>query len=153
VYDAVDATGSLRVDGRYHRTPRSLATELNWQALYLGLAPEACLGEMLRHVTPALLPRLNELRLTELEVTLARVLDAREPERYGLARELLWHDTDYRLPQHVASIALERDAEGVLAPWGTRLGDIFVILPANLTPSAVLHIIGSRDPRLYISRA
>jgi hypothetical protein len=75
------------------------------------------------------------------------------PEQSGLPRDLLWHDTDYRLPQQLARFALERGAEGLLLPSGTRLGDILVILPANLKPGAHLRILGSRDPRLYIPRA
>jgi hypothetical protein len=108
---------------------------------------------MLRHLTPALLPRLNDLRLTELDVTLAHVLDARQPEQYGLAREVLWHDTDYRLPQQLARLALHRGAEGLLVPSGTRVGDNLVVLPANLSSGSILRIISSRDPRLYIPRA
>jgi RES domain-containing protein len=152
VYDAIDASGSLRVDGRYHRAPQPHVAGPTWQALYLALAPETCLGEMLRHVTPALLPRLNDLRLTELEVTVEQVVDARQPEHFGVPRELLWHDTDRRLPQQLARFALERGAGGLLVPSSTRLGDILVILPANLTPAADLRVLGSRDPRLYILR-
>ena len=156
MYAATDPSGSRRVSGRYHRaadmfSPASTSTSADvWEALYLALAPETCLGEMLRHLAPEVLPRLNDLRVTELSVTLALTLDAREPERFGLPRERLWHDTGYLLPQRLAELALARGAEGLLVPSATRLGTNLISFPVNPQPISALRVVGSRDPRLYV---
>ena len=39
-------------------------------ATYLATAPEICLGEIYRHLTPELLPSLNDFRLSELSADL-----------------------------------------------------------------------------------
>jgi hypothetical protein len=75
-------------------------------ALYLGLGPEVSLGEVLRHFSPQLLPRLNEYRLSETEVELAAVLDCREPTALGLSPRDLIRDYDFRITQAIAAAAI-----------------------------------------------
>ena len=90
-----DAGGSLLVSGRYHRAADQFARSDAWSALYLALAPEVSLGEVLRHFSPALMPRLSEYRLTELVVELAAVLDCRDEAALGLAQGELTRDYDF----------------------------------------------------------
>src|SRR5216683_2263188 len=69
-YIATDPGGSRRVSGRYHRGLDQFPEDQIWPALYLSLSPDVCLGEVFRHISPDLLPRLNDYRLTELRVEL-----------------------------------------------------------------------------------
>ncbi len=48
--------------GRYNRGLDQFASDQVWPAPYLALAPEVCLGEIVRHITPDLLPQLNDYR-------------------------------------------------------------------------------------------
>jgi RES domain-containing protein len=151
-YSPTDAGGSLLVSGRYHRGADQFARSDAWSALYLALAPEVSLGEVLRHFSPALMPRLSEYRLTELAVELAAVLDCRDERALGLAAGDLVEDYDFTRPQAIAAAAIDRGAEAMLVRSATGLGDNLVVFPASLRQSSALSVVGSRDPRLYVPR-
>ena len=99
LYEPLDASGSLLASGRYHRGADQFPAEAAYAALYLALAPEVALGEVLRHFA-GVTPKLNEYRLTELEVALAAVLDCRNAKPLGLALEDLM--TQQGLPEVTA---------------------------------------------------
>lgn len=108
-------------------------------ALYLATAPEGCLGELQRHLTAVMLPRLNSYLLTELRVSLGAVLDITRPEKVGLAPEYLMHDTEYSLTQAIGAAAREVGAEASLVPpSATGLGTNLVVFPDPLRPDSVL---------------
>src|SRR5215216_2413993 len=93
-YAATDPGGSLRLSGRYNRGLDLFPPEEAWPALYLALSRDICLAEIVRHLTPVSLPALNDYRLSELQVTLRAVLDARragarDPTRSALPRHRL----------------------------------------------------------------
>lgn len=149
-YGATDSGGALLVSGRYHRAPDQFPRSEVWSALYLGLSPEASLGEVLRHFTPQLLPQLNEYRLSELEVELEAVLDCRDAAAFGLSPEDLIRDYDFAMTQEIAAAAIAQGAEGILVPSATGLGDNLVVFPAHPHRTSRLAVVGSRDPRLYV---
>src|SRR5215208_5857990 len=88
-YRADDPGGALRVSGRYNRGLDQFPENECWPALYLGLGPEICIGEVLRHISPDLLPQLNDYRLSELGLELDAVLDCRDLERLALSLEAI----------------------------------------------------------------
>jgi RES domain-containing protein len=151
-YAAADASGSLRVSGRYNRGLDRFPEEQVWLALYLSLGPEVCIGEILRHISAELLPQLNDFRLTEMWVELSRVLNCRDPSAAGLGLAALCSDSDYNTTRAVAAAAMARGAEGILVPSASLLGDNLILFPSLLRASARLEVINSRDPRLYIER-
>ena len=63
-----------KVSGRYNRGLDLFPEELSFAALYFATEPEICLGEVCRHVTPELLPLLNDYRISELSVQLEAIL-------------------------------------------------------------------------------
>ena len=151
-YDALDHGGSLLVSGRYHRGRDSFPDEQVFPTLYLALAPEICLGGIIRHVTPATLARFNDYRLSEIRVTLTAVLDLRDPAPLGVPIDAVLDDTDYTIPQALAAAARERGAEGLIVPSATRLGDNLIVFPDRLQAASELVVVASRDPRLYMER-
>ncbi len=152
-YAALDPAGSLLVTGRYHRGRDRFPPEEVWPALYLASRAEIGLGEVLRHLTPERLSRLNGYRLSEIAADLVAVLDGRDATLLGLPRDALLHDSDYRVTQAVAAAAVARGAEGLLVPSATLLGDNLVVFPANLRRESRLAVVSARDPRLYVPRS
>jgi RES domain-containing protein len=151
-YDALDSAGSLLASGRYNRGSDQFPRDQTWPALYLALRAETALAEIVRHITPELLDKLNDFRLSELEVDLARVIDCSDAAALGLAPEVLIRDYDFAITQELASAAIARGAEGVLVPSATGLGDNLVVFPAELLSTSKLSVVSSRDPRLYARR-
>ena len=151
-YAATDPGGSRRVSGRYHRATDQFSAGRVWPVLYFALAPEVCLGEILRHLTADDLLRLNDYRLTELDVDLMAVLDCRDATAIGLRARDLIQDRDFSATQELAAAAVAREAEGILVPSATGLGDNLVIFSDGLRDSSRLNVVGSRDLRLYIPR-
>lgn len=152
-YRANDHGGALIVSGRYHRGRDLFPPEQVFAALYLSLAPEICIGEILRHVsTIEGLQYLNNFVLSELTVELRAVMDCRDSIALGLEPETLLLDTDYSITRELAAAAVTRGAEGVLVPSATRLGDNLIIFPQNLRPASQLIIVSSKSPRLYVQR-
>lgn len=151
-YSGTDPAGSLTVSGRYHRASDQFPADQTWPALYLALTPEGSLGEFLRHFGPELMLRLNEYRLTDLEVELAAAFDCRDASALGLAPDALVGDYDFTTTQEIAAAASDKGAEGLLVPSATGLGDNLVIFPSQLGDTSRLVVTGSRDPRLYVPR-
>lgn len=151
-YLPTDPGGSLNVSGRYNRGLDQFPADHVWPALYLSLGPDICLGEILRHITPALLPALNGYRLSELTLELGVVLDCRDPASMGLTLEDFCDETDYRLTQAIAMAAIALGAEAILVPSATCLGNNLILFSTNLLPTSRLTVVTSRDPRLYVPR-
>jgi RES domain-containing protein len=147
-YDALDSTGSLLVSGRYNRGSDQFPEDEVWAAL----SAEASLGEIVRHITPDLLDKLNDFRVSELDVELAVVLDCRDASAFGLDADELVHDYDFEATQELAAAAIARDAEAILVSSATGLGDNLIVFPAQLRSASRLVIVDSRDPRLYVKR-
>jgi RES domain-containing protein len=150
-YAATDPGGSLKVSGRYHRGADRFAPEATWPALYLALDPETALGELVRHITSELLSHLNGYRISELAVTLEAVIDCRDAVRLGLAPAALVDDRDLETTQRIGAAVVAAGFEGLLVPSATALGDNLVVFPVQLRERSRLEIVGSRDPRLFVS--
>ncbi len=151
-YRAEDPGGARLVSGRYNRGLDRFPEGATFPALYLATAPEICLGEVYRHVTPELLPSLNDFRLSELSASLQRVADCRDASALGLTPEDLAHDTDYRATQSLGAAADARGLEGLLVLSATGLGDNLILFPQNLLAGSPVRVVSSRDPRLYVKR-
>lgn len=151
-YDALDSAGSLLVSGRYNRGSDQFPEDQTWPALYLALRAETALGEIVRHVTPELLDKLNDFRMSALEVELATVLDCRDAATFGLAANDLVGDYDFAATQELASAAIARGAEAIHVPSATGLGDNLIVFPARVRTTSRLVVVESRDPRLYVPR-
>lgn len=140
------------MSGRYNRGLDQFPEDQAWPALYLALSPEVALGEIVRHITPDLVADLNDYRVSELDAELEAVLDCRDAAALGLEPNDLVRDYDFEITQELASAAITQDAEGVLVPSATALGDNLIVFPALLRGGSRLRVISSRDPRLYVSR-
>jgi len=151
-YRAEDPGGARLVSGRYNRGLDRFPQGETFPALYLASAPEICLGEIYRHITPELLPSLNDFRLSELSVGLQGVADCRNPSALSLNPEHLVHDTDYEATQYLGAAANSRGLEGLLVPSATRLGDNLILFSQNLSGCSRIEVVSSRDPRLYVRR-
>ncbi len=151
-YPPADPGGSIKVSGRYNRGFDRFSEDESFGALYLATGPEICLGEVYRHITPELLPSLNNYRLSELSVRLSAVLDCRNPKAMGLSLNDLTHDTDYEVTQSIGAAAYGEGFEGALVPSATRLGDNLVLFPDRLGADSTITVVSSRDPRLYVER-
>lgn len=151
-YPATDPGGSLGTSGRYHRGRDQFPEDRAFSALYLSTGPEICLGEVYRHVTPELLPSLNNLRVSELSARLTAILDCRDPEFLGLRPEDLLHDNDVEVTRSIGTAAFAGGAEGILALSATRLGDNLILFPFHLRADSRITAVSSRDPRLYVER-
>lgn len=151
-YPADDPGGSLKVSGRYHRGLDTHPEGQAWAALYLALNPETALAELMRHVTPDLLPVLNDYYLTKLEISLTTVVDFRDPMVMGLEPEDLHHDVEYGVTQSLGQAAYEAGFEGIFVPSATNLGDNLVVFPDHLRGDSIIAVVESRHPRLYVDR-
>ncbi len=153
-YDATDASGSRLFSARYHRAPDLFPSGPTWAALYCALSYGVCLGEVLRHVTPELLPALRDQRLSRLAVDLSAVLDCRDVAALGVPPDVLFHDTDYTPGQALGFAAIARGCEGLLIPSATRLpDDVLVIFPDNLRSTSRIEVVETVDPILYTERS
>lgn len=152
-YPAADASGSRKYSGRYNRGVDLFSEEETWAALYLATSAEICLGEVLRHITPASLPLLNGYRISEIVVRLDNVLDCRNADALGLEMVDLCHDTDFTIPHLLARETLSRGFEGMLVPSATFLGDNLIVFPKNVSDTALFNVVGERNPALYVPRS
>jgi RES domain-containing protein len=148
----LDATGSTIASGRFHRAPDEFPAHECWSALYFSLKAEISLAEIIRHTHPTRMFTLNELRITEVKLTLQSVIDIRNPQLIGLAPKSLLDDLEYSITQTTARAVLDRGAEGIIVPSATQLGANLVVFPDNLKPGSSLEVIMSRDPVLYVER-
>ncbi|MBA2712170.1 MAG: RES family NAD+ phosphorylase [Rubrobacteraceae bacterium] len=152
-YEAADPGGARLVSGRNNLGLDRSREGDAFAALYLATAPEICLGEIYRHITPELLPSLNDFRLSELQANIQKVADCRDPSQLGLAPGDLSHDTDYRATQALGAAAAGSGLlGGLLVPSATGLGDNLILFPQNLLADSRVAVISSRDPRLYVGR-
>jgi RES domain-containing protein len=151
-YPAEDPGGAHLVSGRYNRGLDRFPEEETFPALYLATGPEICLGEFYWHITPELLPSLNDFRLSELSASLQRVAECRDPETLGLRKGNLVHDTDYEATQALGAAADSHGLEGLLVPSATGLGANLILFPQNLLADSHVEVVSSRDPRLYVRR-
>lgn len=151
-YAGSDPGGSLKVSGRYHRGSDRFVTQETWSALYLALSPETCLGELIRHITPELLPHLNGYRISELRVSLMAVADCRDATLLGMMTDSLVHDRDYRATQQLGAAVVAVGLEGMLVPSATVLGDNLIVFTAQMHADSEIEVINSRDPRLFVDR-
>lgn len=149
-YRADDPGGSLKVSGRYHYGSDLFPEGHVWAALYLALAPETALAELVRHIAPDLLPALNNYRLSRLSLDLDDVIDLREPELLNVGLDDLCSDTDHELTRSLGRAAFDSGAEAILIPSATRLGDNIVVFPDNILTESRIQVIDFRHPRLYI---
>lgn len=151
-FQPIDAMGSTIASGRFHRAPDEFPAHVCWAALYFSLKAEISLAEIIRHTSPTRMATLNELRITEVKVTLQAAIDFRDPQLIGLSPDSLFDELDYSITQTLARAAFDRRAEGIIVPSATRLGDNLEIFPDNLRPESRLEIVSSRDPVLYVDR-
>lgn len=142
----------MTVSGRYNRGRDRFPPEQSWAALYLALDAETCLAELMRHITPVLLPTLNDYRLSQIDVALSAVADIQRPSECGIDVARLVDDWDYALPQALAREAFAQGCEAMLVPSATLLGNNIVVFPQNLHDDSGLMMNSSRDPRLFVSR-
>ena len=107
---------------------------------------------MLRHLRPERLSRLNDYRLSEIALDLPATLDCRDAAVFGLPRDALLHDSDYRATLELAAAAVTYAVEGLLVPSATLLGDNVVVVPANLGSGSRLEVVAASEPRLSVPR-
>lgn len=152
-YPALSWEGSRWSSGRYNRSEVEFPAETTWLALYLAMRPEIPWAEITRH--SRVTPRHNQFLLSTVEVHLHSVVDCRDSNALGIDTRALILDqnregTAYHLPQDLALAAVERGADGLLAPSATLLGDTLVVFPQNLRrDGAELRLIESRPMRPY----
>jgi RES domain-containing protein len=154
--DPSSARGSEIVSGRYHRARAQDPVGPVWRAPYLGLTTGACLGEAIRYLGGAGAKATRGRRLTNLQVSLNRVLDLRDVGRLGLTPEDLTKDQDWSAPhapaitQQLALAALQQGVEGLLVPAASLVDDNLVILIDNLSATSRIEIVSYIDPNLYV---
>jgi RES domain-containing protein len=148
-YDATSYEGSRRTTGRYNCGPDRFPSGPNWPVLYLALAPEVCIGELVRNVAPLDPARLNNYRVSELQVTLSVVVDCTDLTALRLELEDLCHDSDCEIPQELAEVAVHARYEGMIVPSASRLGTNLIVFPEQLRPDSAIEVRGHIDPRLY----
>lgn len=153
-YLADDASGSLRVTGRYHRGRDRYPDNECWPALYTGLNQAIVLGERTRHSLA--LDELANIRISELRVSLESVINVCVNDRsdplltiFGSLVEVgLCHSIDYRIPHAVAQEA-RRYAEALLIPSCTRIpGGNLIVFSDRLRPGSSIEVVGSITPEL-----
>jgi RES domain-containing protein len=128
------------------------ANNENMAVLYLSLDAETAIGELIRHLTPELIPRLNGYQLSEVTAELAEVIDCRDPACAGLNVAALCDDFILDAPRALAHAAWRAGAEGLIVPSATRLGDNLILFPGNLSTASGITVISHRDPRLFVQR-
>jgi RES domain-containing protein len=148
-YDATSYEGSRRTTGRYNCGPDRFPDGPNWPVLYLALAPEVCIGELVRNVAPLDPTRLNNYRISELHMSLPVVVDCTDLAALRLEIEDLCHDSDWEIPQELAEVALHPRFEGMIVPSASRLGNNLIVFPEQLRPDSVIEVRRYVDPRLY----
>jgi hypothetical protein len=149
-YVANDHGGSLLVSGRFHEGADRNPEAGVWAALYTALTRDVALGELMRHLTPALLPMLNNYRLSKLHVQLARAADLSAPDTLGIPTEQILDDHDLTFSRQLGFAAYSASLEGLFVPSATRLGTNLIIFPDNLSSTSEIQVIDSIVPRLRI---
>ncbi|MBA3329313.1 MAG: hypothetical protein H0T39_00320 [Actinobacteria bacterium] len=135
---------SLRTTGRYHRGLDLFPADQAFLALYTSLAPEIAIWEMVRQSTARNLAYLQNNVLTELEVSLERMLDLSHPAAIGLADSDLIGD-DLQLCEKLAAVARDRGHEGLPVPSAALPGLNLVFMPRDHTADVQFRVVRSRD--------
>lgn len=135
---------SLQTSGRYHRGLDLFPPDRAFPALYLSLAPEIALLEMVRRSVARNLNYLRNNILSELEIHFDRIIDVTEPSALGLSEADLT-GTDLHLCQELGGAALAGGYEGLLVPSAALAGFNLVVLPRNLPEAGRLHMVRSRE--------
>ena len=136
--------GSRYYSGRFHRAPDLFPARRTWTALYTALGPEVSLGETIRYQSPHM-RRIADYRLSELAVSLTKVVDVRDLETHELDMDVLLDDWDRTLGQTLGEATLDRDMEGILAPSASRLGDNLIVLPDNMNAASQVEVVSYRS--------
>lgn len=150
-FDATDHGGTLITSGRYHQGADLFPSGPTWTALYLALARDTALAEVIRQVTPVTLPFLAQYRFTRIRVTLTAVVDCGNAAVLNLAREDLCSDTDLAVPRALAQAARARRVEGMLVPSATTWGDNLIAFPDLRRPGSSFEILDYSEPPLVRS--
>jgi RES domain-containing protein len=164
---ATDDRGALLFSGRFNRGLDLFPEVEVWPVLYLTLAPEVAIGERQRHLTIEHLSRLNDYRLTTLELRLQAVIDCTDMEQLGVSSEELcdntYYDTGQRLAESVrhrliavdpgADVLSSMPVEAMIVPSATRLGNNLVVFPDRLHAESVIRVVSHVDPQLYVNRS
>lgn len=156
-YSGDDASGSLKVSGRYHRGQDKFPSPEAWPALYTATSQHIALGERLRHTTAAALERLAVQRISRLRVRLRQVLivcantNCMETAVPGMTIASLCNPTYYEWTQALGADVVRRGAEGLLIPSCTRFrGGNLIIYPNNLHEDSSIVVDDTEDPDLFI---
>lgn len=144
-YDPIDHGSSLVVSGRFHPAPSGSTVVETWPALYAALDLAVALGEMIRSDPK---DRLKEYRFTEILVDLQAVADCRDLAALGIGLDRLLDDWDFSTSQALAHSVRNTDAEGMLVPSASGLGDNLIVFPDRLRSGSTLTPIRTLDPSL-----
>lgn len=148
-YQALDPGGARKWSGRYNIGAQdqsglqTISGEVpdRWSALYLALDEAGCIVEIIRHTTPERLASLNH-SLTEIKVSLSRVLDCSDPAVVGRTMAHLCAPLDYRYTHALALAAINRGTEAMLVPAATGMDKTnLIVFPDHLDPSSSLAIV------------
>lgn len=144
-YAATDATGARLKTGRFHRAADLFPDGPTWPVLYLALARDVCLAEVIRNATA--LP-LRRYRITRLRLALTAILDCRDVATLGISLDALLNDVNLDPPQELAAVAIARGAEAIIVPSATLLGDNIVLFIDQLRADSAMQALDYVEPRL-----
>jgi RES domain-containing protein len=144
-FAATDSTGARLKTGRFHRAVDLFPDGPTWPVLYLALARDTCLAEVIRNATA--LP-LRQYRITRLRVALEAVLDCRDVAAMGISLDQLLNDVNLDAPHALAAAAIARGAEAIMVPSATLLGDNLVLFIDQLRPGSIIEALDYVEPRL-----
>ena len=143
---ATDYAYTIESIGRWHRG-RDHAEPFRFPALYTSERTYVAGAEFLRHIEDRrrqdgqpLDLRVDRYRTSELRVSLASVVDFRDPAVLELRPDDPYEDYDYDTPQLLAAEAHARGIEALLV-WSAAIeplgaADNLIILPDNLQPGS-----------------
>ncbi len=140
--EPTDWSLSLRTSGRYHRGLDLFPPEQTWPALYTSLSPEIAIWEIVRRSAARTLGYLANNLLSEIEVTLGRLVDLSEPTVAGLTLADLT-GADHRLCQEIGAVATALGYRGLLVPSAALPGLNLVILARNLPEPSAMRVVSS----------
>lgn len=155
-YAGDDASGSLKMSGRFNQGVDKFPSADIWMVLYASLGRQVALGERIRHTTSSTLAKLANQRESRLRAELHVVLNLCAPGGYtefdvvGLDAIRMCDPRIYTPTQKIAQIARNR-VEALLVPSCTRYPEgNLIIFRDRLLPGSVLHVEETVDPDLFI---
>lgn len=152
VRSATDYAYTRESIGRWHRG-RDHPDSARFPALYTSESGYVAQAEFLRHLEDRrrldgkpLDLRVDRFRISEIGVSLSRVVDLRDLAALGLQAGELYDDHGYAMPQQLAAAAHARGLEAVLV-WSAAVEPLgaatnLVVLPTNLRPDSRLDATG-----------